>query len=414
MKRLQIRKTAVKYLLTLISKFLASENTKVEGPYAKQIQSVLSAQSNFSLGKHQLTSFGDVWTVVKPLSDKLVNLETLKKSIQDNLAKHGTSRIVDFLLNPLRIVLYHKQPKTIFFSDVENFMNSDNCFYPFVLEDKLCRVNPEKEQFSHCLISGVTGSGKTVLLKNFISSLTGDCTKLFCNPKNDKDFDELKSACSQYGVTPAEISSIIQSAVTELDRRRLGSIYEGKIVLFVDELSLLSNTDLDNLVKIANLGRSLGIHLVLATQRPTKETIPTKLKSQLTYSLTGRVTNKTEAYFASGQKNSGAESLQGSGLFVLSASGYNNVLVQALLYDKKTEEGDDYVMEEEPMVEVYDFTFDNAPKVVLNRREWVESILDEVTQDTTLVNIQDSHKQYYSKMLNVKTAQKIKEWILTQ
>ena len=391
---------------------------KPKGSYAAQIQNVLSAQSNFRLGKYTKNSFGEIWTIIKPLKDSLSNLEKLTESIQDNLSKHGSDRIISFLKNPLRLILYYRNPKPIPFSSVTKFMQLDNRFYPFVIEDKLCEINPEKEEFSHCFIAGITGSGKTVLMKNFIASLRGDSIVYFCNPKNDNSFVEIESLCTEYKVSLSEIEKLIQQTYAQTEQR-LQYPNKRKIFLFVDELSLLSKESKELLTKIANIGRSLGVHLVLATQRSTKETCPTELKSQMTYSLTGRVKDKNEAYYASGITDSNAEKLQGAGLFVLNGSGYNNVLVQALLFDTvsvassveaiETPNDVEEENEETDLVEVYDYSFDSAPKFILNRREWIETILN--TDFTTLKELQDSHKQFYGKLLNHKQAQQIKEWL---
>ena len=374
-----------------------------EGTYANQIQKVLSAQSSYRLGKYTENSFGEVWTIIKPLQDKMQNLDSLKSSIQDSLSKMSTQRTVDFLKNPFRLVLYYKKPKTINFSEVEGFISKENRFYPVVYENKLCSINPEKEEFSHCLISGITGSGKTVLLKNFIGSLKGESLVYFCNPKNDSSFVEIESLCTEYKVSLPEIEKLIETTWKQTEQR-LQFPNNRKLFLFVDELSLLSKEAKDYLTKIANVGRSLGVHLILATQRPTKETLPTELKSQLTYSLTGRVTSKREAFYASGVADSGAENLQGSGLFLLNASGYNNLMVQALFYDSKPERKEGAIM-----VEVYDYTWDNAPRSVLSRKDWLLEIEDE--NFLTLKELQQSHEKFYSKKLNHKTAKQIKEWL---
>ena len=384
---------------------LKSRFSPIEGSYAKQIQKVLEAQSNYRLGQHTENSYGDIWTIIKPLSDKIADLETLKISIQDYLSKHGCQRLIDFLYNPLRLVLFYKNPKPILFSETEYLMTEDNFFFPFVLENKLCSINPNKEEFSHCLVSGITGSGKTVLLKDFICSLRGDSLVYFCNPKNDESFVEIEKFCSEYVVSQDSINEIIERTFQQTNDR-LNYPSSRKIFLFVDELNLVSAESKKKLVQISEIGRSLNVHLILATQRPTKSVIPTELKSQMTYTLTGRVSSKTEAYFATGMKNSGADKLQGSGLFILNSSSYNNVLVQALLFDSTNKE------EHKKVVEVYDYTFDNAPKIVLNRKEWMETIIDDVSVSTPLKEIQESHKNFYDKLLNSKTASKIKEWII--
>ena len=377
-----------------------------EGSYAKQIEKVLKAQSPFRLGKYTSNSFGETWTIIKPLSAKIEKLESIADSIQDSLAKHNCSRIVNFLKNPLRLVLFFNKPKTIKFTDLEDLMTKENRIYAFVMDSFLCSVSFEKEIFSHLLITGITGSGKTVLLKSILASLikTTKPKIYFCNPKNDESFNYLKTVTS-YATSKENITETITLVFKEMENRLLKSKPD-KVFLVVDEISLLSKEEKEKLTKIANVGRSLGIHLILATQRPTKETLPTELRSQMTYTLTGRCQNKKESYYASGIADSNAEKLIGSGLFYLNASGYNNVLVQVLFIEET--KPNNIIIPVEIIQEKKDI-FENASKVVLNRKDWIEEILPK--EFTTLKDLQDSHKDYYGKMLNVKTAKQIKDFI---
>ena len=377
-----------------------------KGSYSKQISKILKHQSNYKLGKHSINSFGESWNIIKPYSSKIINLEQLTLSIQDVLSKAGCDRIIGFVLNPLRLVLYFKKPKAIDFESVESLMTKDN-LYPFVLtlvknETMLASINPNDERFAHVLVSGITGSGKSMLLKTFICSMKDTNAVYFCNPKNDKGYKDLEHIkVIQNGGYYNNLESI-ENCITKIGKETKNRLNKtenfSRIFLVVDELSLLSKQSKTVLTEIANIGRSLKVHLILATQRPTKETIPSTLKAQMSYTLTGRVSNKREAYYASGVSNSGAEYLQGAGLFILNASGYNNQLVQGIYLEKIP---DNLIVEKEIKTK-------EEPKYIESRKRWLDSI--DWTTISTKSALQKQHKQYYGKALNTNTAQKILEW----
>jgi len=366
---------------------------------------------------HKATTFGDVWTVIKPFSDKIKQLDSLTISLQDVLAKANCSRQIGFILNPLRIILYAANLKNISFESLQRFRSKQG-FYSFVIyeqDEKLAFINPEKESFSHGLISGVTGSGKSVMLKAFILSLAQssnpDDTRFFIlNPKNS-DFGNYKNLphVDEYVIAPEAITQVLQKLKALTSERLVSGVKTPKLFVFVDELSLIE--DKDTLTEIANIGRSLGVQLIVATQRPTADTIPTKLRSQLTYSLTGRVTNSNEARIVSGQSNSGAHLLKASGLFIFNAPGYLNVLVQGLFLEND-QKIIDQLIEQYPKTQKIEVITDpwlNAPKPVLSRKDWILTLQK---GEYKQVDLQRSHMEFYQKNLNANTAKGILKWLL--
>jgi S-DNA-T family DNA segregation ATPase FtsK/SpoIIIE len=73
-------------------------------------------------------------------------------------------------------------------------------------------------------------------------------------------------------------------------------------------------------VRIAQLGRAAGVHLLVATQRPDATVLPGQLRSNLASRWVFRTASAVDSRVALGDK--GAESLLGRGDFLLSSPGY--------------------------------------------------------------------------------------------
>lgn len=146
----------------------------------------------------------------------------------------------------------------------------------------------------HTLIAGATGSGKSVLINDLIY------TALF-SPPCDKQFIlidpkrvELRSYRKLpytliYASEPADMVSAINKAVDIMERRYKRMTRRGEkqsrephIYIIVDEFADLMTTlkrqTVPALCRLAQLGRAANIHLILATQRPTKDIVTGQIK----------------------------------------------------------------------------------------------------------------------------------------
>jgi S-DNA-T family DNA segregation ATPase FtsK/SpoIIIE len=157
---------------------------------------------------------------------------------------------------------------------------------PFTLD--LCRAGP------HALIAGTTGSGKSELLQALVTSLAMNhppdrCAFLLVDYKGGAAFAEAADLPHTVGlVTDLDAQSTsraLRSLGAELTRREEVLAAHGaaeladlpddvplaRLVIVVDEFATLAEelpAFVPELVGIAQRGRSLGVHLVLATQRP--------------------------------------------------------------------------------------------------------------------------------------------------
>ena len=152
----------------------------------------------------------------------------------------------------------------------------------------LCRVGP------HALVAGTTGAGKSELLRTWITGLAlthppDRCSFLLVDYKGGAAFGEAAALPHTVGlVTDLDASSTaraLRSLTAELVRRErlladrgvsdIGALHEdvdlARLVIVVDEFASLAEelpAFVPGLIGIAQRGRSLGVHLVLATQRP--------------------------------------------------------------------------------------------------------------------------------------------------
>jgi S-DNA-T family DNA segregation ATPase FtsK/SpoIIIE len=178
----------------------------------------------------------------------------------------------------------------------------------------------------HVLIAGTTGSGKSVLINAFISSI------LFRSSPEEVKFimvDPKRVELTPYNGIPHLLTDVITDvdkvvnalgwAVAEMEKRykifqevgvkNIASYNESKafqsmpyIIIIVDEMAdiMMSKNagDVENhIVRIAQMARAVGIHLVLATQRPSvnvltgliKANIPARIAFQVTSMIDSRV-----------------------------------------------------------------------------------------------------------------------------
>jgi len=198
----------------------------------------------------------------------------------------------------------------------------------------------------HCLVAGSTGSGKTIFLNSIIISL------IYQNSPDDLRFiliDPKRVELTLYNDLPHLLTPVITNvqktinalkwAVGEMERRfdvmaeaKKRDIYaynlanpDNKlpfIVIMIDELADLMVTAAQEveacIVRLAQMARATGIHLIMATQRPSVDIITGLIKANITsrvaFSVASLMDSRTILDF------SGAEKLLGRGdmLFISS------------------------------------------------------------------------------------------------
>ncbi len=209
----------------------------------------------------------------------------------------------------------------------------------------------------HAIVAGTTGSGKSELLTTWIVALAArygpdEATFLLVDFKGGATFAPLASLPHVAGVLTdldeSEAARALQSLRAELRRReralalaRVRSIEEGgglaRLVLVVDEFAVLADRFPDLLTLLADIaarGRSLGVHLVLCTQRPTGVVRETVLANAgLRIAL--RVTDATDSRTMLGTTAATELPLAPRGRAILARGGPGE-LVQVALADDAT------------------------------------------------------------------------------
>lgn len=210
----------------------------------------------------------------------------------------------------------------------------------------------------HALVSGTTGSGKTTCLHTILAQLLSVCppSKLqlvLLDPKRVEltQWEDAPHLAAPVADMPEEAVRQLRGAVLTMERRyavlqNLGVRdideaneklrFEGhqeipRALIVADEIAdlmMASNKEAESLiVRLAQKGRAAGIHLILATQYPNKETITGTLRANIPTKIAFQVTDAVASRVALGAN--GAELLLGSGDGLLSLGGLPPIRFQS-------------------------------------------------------------------------------------
>jgi DNA segregation ATPase FtsK/SpoIIIE, S-DNA-T family len=192
---------------------------------------------------------------------------------------------------------------------------------------------------AHVLVAGITGSGKTELMRTLILSLalTNRQAKLqlaLIDPKRRgfAPLSGLPHVIDDVAAAPDAIRALLHRLIAEMERRDHDNISSPHIVIVVDELlDILAMDEAGGrgggkeieaaLTRIAQRGREAGLHLVAGTQKPAASALGPMLKASFPTRLVGRVGSPEDARVATGLSGSGAEKLLGRGDFLAVAAG---------------------------------------------------------------------------------------------
>ncbi len=199
----------------------------------------------------------------------------------------------------------------------------------------------------HLLIAGTTGSGKSVCINTIILSLIYKHTPEICkfiliDPKMLElstyegiphllcpVITEAKKAASVLGWVVKEMESRYR-LMTKVGVRNIDGYNEKRkvkmpyIVVIVDEMSdlmLVAGKEIENYIqKLSQMARAAGIHIIMATQRPSVDVITGTIKANFPTRISFQVTSKIDSRTILGEQ--GAEQLLGKGdmLYMSSAN----------------------------------------------------------------------------------------------
>lgn len=233
----------------------------------------------------------------------------------------------------------------------EEFMKSTKEL-PFVLGKSISGLPKVSaiEKMPHLLVSGATGSGKSVCINTIIMSILykhspDEVKLLLIDPKivELSIYNGIPHLIMPVITDPKKASSSLFWAIREMERRYklfeenhvrdissyrdLSEIDENieklpYVVIIIDELSDLMMTAAseveDYITRLAQKSRACGIHLIIATQRPTVDvitgTIKANIPSRIAFAVTSQIDSRTILDM------SGAETLLGKGDMLFSPS----------------------------------------------------------------------------------------------
>jgi S-DNA-T family DNA segregation ATPase FtsK/SpoIIIE len=201
-------------------------------------------------------------------------------------------------------------------------------------------VAADLTKMPHLLIAGATGSGKTVCLNTVLCCLLmnntpNDVRFILIDPKRveltqynsiphlatpvivdtDKALNSLRWLCHEMDLRYKKLASVGARHIEGYNKDKKGVEKMPYLVLIIDELADLMMAGFDevetNLCRLAQLARATGIHLVVATQRPSVDVVTGLIKAnfptRISFAVTSQVDSRTIL------DGAGAEKLLGRG-----------------------------------------------------------------------------------------------------
>lgn len=231
------------------------------------------------------------------------------------------------------------------------------------------------DKMPHLLVAGQTGSGKSVMVNTLLTSMLyknspADLKLILVDPKQVEltPYNDIPHLLTPVITEPERCISALKWAVAEMERRYRTLKDKGQrniaeynkmededsmpyIVIVIDELAdlmMMAARDVEALiVRIAQKARAVGIHLVLATQRPSVDVITGLIKAN----VPGRIAFTTQSQVDSRTilDQVGAEKLLGMGDMLYSTSEMPKpIRVQgALITDEETRKVTDFLRKQQ-------------------------------------------------------------------
>lgn len=236
------------------------------------------------------------------------------------------------------------------------------------------------EKMPHLLIAGSTGSGKSVCITSIATSLvmnnSPEDLRLVMVDAKMVELIRFNGLPHLYGKVETDIDRIqgvLQWVVLEMEQRykllekesardikiynrkvlrRKAGVAMPRIVVLIDEMADMMMHAPDqtehNLIRLAQMARATGIHLVMATQRPSTDVVTGLIKANFPARIAFAVTSGIDSRVV--LDSVGAENLLGNGdmLFLSPEAGFPSRLQGVMITDKEIEKVIDYWKEESP------------------------------------------------------------------
>tara|TARA_B100000579_G_scaffold354832_1_gene309983 strand:- start:1323 stop:3410 length:2088 start_codon:yes stop_codon:yes gene_type:complete len=215
-------------------------------------------------------------------------------------------------------------------------------------------ITQDLSSMPHLLIAGTTGSGKSVCINTIILSLLykhgpDKCKFILIDPKmlELSTYEGIPHLLCPVITEPKRAASILGWVVKEMESRYRLMTKEGVknidgynskhklpmpfIVVIVDEMSdlmLVAGKEIETYIqKLSQMARAAGIHIIMATQRPSVDVITGTIKANFPTRISFQVTSKIDSRTILGEQ--GAEQLLGKGDMLYMSSANKIVRIHA-------------------------------------------------------------------------------------
>ena len=246
----------------------------------------------------------------------------------------------------------------------------------------------------HLLVAGTTGSGKSVFINTLLASILykfppEDLRLILIDPKmlELSVYNDIAHLLTPVVTEPKKAIIALKWVCKEMERRYAMMNEENSrslegynlkaveklpyIVVFIDEMADLMMTagkEVEHYVqRLAQMARACGIHLVMATQRPSVDIITGSIKANFPSRVSFQVASKYDSRTVLGEI--GAEQLLGNGDMLMSKNGGNLIRYQSafisdsevnkLIKEIKSTQKVEYLNELEEIIKNNDDNFDS-------------------------------------------------------
>jgi len=283
-------------------------------------------------------------------------------NLSDDIARNTSSESARIATIPGRSTIGIELPnatrENVFLSEIisNNDFANKNIRLPIALGKNISGIPVVGDLASmpHLLIAGTTGSGKSVCINTIILSLLythspDKCKFILIDPKmlELSTYEGIPHLLCPVITEAKKAASVLGWVVKEMENRYRLMTKEGVrnidgynskhaltmpyIVVVVDEMSdlmLVAGKEIENYIqKLSQMARAAGIHIIMATQRPSVDVITGTIKANFPTRISFQVTSKIDSRTILGEQ--GAEQLLGKGDMLYMSSANRIVRIHA-------------------------------------------------------------------------------------
>ena len=312
-------------------------------------------------GKIKKVNYGPVVTLYEfePAAGvKVSKIINLSEDIARNTKSESARISVIPGSNTIGIELPNNERENVYLKEIisNSYFNKKDYKLPIALGKSISGlpIVGDLSSMPHLLIAGTTGSGKSVCINTIILSLIykhspDKCKFILIDPKmlELSTYEGIPHLLCPVITEPKKATSVLGWVVKEMENRyklmtkesvRNIDSYNSKhkspmpyIVVIVDEMSDLMHVagkEIETYIqKLSQMARASGIHIIMATQRPSVDVITGTIKANFPTRISFQVSSKIDSRTILGEQ--GAEQLLGKGDMLYMSSANKIVRIHA-------------------------------------------------------------------------------------